>query len=114
PIAVSPAPLDQTAPGLVSDGGTGAIVVWEDRRNGAFDQIFAQHILPDGSVAPGWPATGLAVCGHPTATGMPSDFVIPGPLSSIEVDGAGGAYIAWTDYRDSTGTGDGDIYAQHV
>jgi len=111
---VSPAPLDQIAPGLVSDAGTGAIVVWEDHRNGIFDQVFAQRILSDGSVAPGWPATGLAVCVYPTAPGMPSDFIFPGPLSSIEPDGTGGAYVAWADYRDSTGTGDGDIFAQHV
>ena len=57
--AVSPALLDQTAVGLVSDGGTGAIVTWEDHRNGVFDQVFAQRILSDGAIAPGWPATGL-------------------------------------------------------
>jgi hypothetical protein len=112
--AVSPALLDQTAVGLVSDGGTGAIVTWEDHRNGVFDQVFAQRILSDGAIAPGWPATGLVVCAYPTSPGMPSDFIFPGPLSSICPDGTGGAYVAWTDYRDSTGTGEGDIYAQHV
>ena len=112
PVPVSAAALAETAPGLVGDGGTGAIAVWEDHRNGSFDQVFAQHILADGSVAPGWPADGLAVCAFPTAPGFLSDFVFPGPLSSVTSDGAGGVYVAWSDYRD--GTGLGDIYAQHV
>jgi len=109
--AVSPAPLDQTALGLVSDGGIGAIVVWEDHRNGAFDQLFAQRILADGSTSPGWPADGLRVCAYPTAPGSPSYFVWPGPLSSVVPDGAGGAFVAWTDYR---GGAESDIYAQHI
>ena len=108
--ALSSTGLGQTAPGLVSDGGTGAIVVWEDHRNGAFDQVYAQRILSDGAVAPGWPVDGLNICAFPTEPGRPSDFVFPGPISSVVSDGAGGAYVSWTDYR----SGDGDIYALHV
>ena len=111
---VSTAPQAQFALGLVSDGGTGAIVVWEDHRNGVFDQVFVQHMQSDGSVAPGWPASGLAVCSRPTSPGRPSDFIFPGSLSSITEDGSGGAYIAWTDLRDSAATGGADIYAQHI
>lgn len=112
--------FDQLAPGIVSDGATGAIIVWEDRRNGLFSQIFAKHVLIDGSTAPGWPADGLAIASTPTAAGMPSDFDVPirtptdWPLTSIVSDGEGGAFLTWTDYRDSTGSGEGDIYAQHV
>ena len=29
-------------------------------------------------------------------------------------DGEGGVVVAWTDYRDSSGTGPGDIYAQRI
>src|SRR5262249_8308564 len=49
--AVSSTPLDQTAPGLVNDGDRGAIALWEDHRNGVFDQLYAQRMLSDGSIA---------------------------------------------------------------
>ena len=83
---------------MVADGFGGAILAWQDRRSG-YDDLYSQRITGSGSVAPGWPVDGLAVC---TA---PGDQIYPAVLA----DGEGGAIIAWQDGRSSY-----DIYAQHV
>jgi hypothetical protein len=57
-IAVAPAAGPQGGAQVtrLSDGST--LVVWMDGRNGGVD-TYAQRLLRDGSVAPGWPAAGL-------------------------------------------------------
>ena len=87
----------QKAPKLASDGANGAIVVWEDYRDGAAD-IYAQRITADGNAA--WTAGGVALV---TAVG---DQLAP----QIVVDGSGGAIVVWEDHRG----GNGDIYAQRI
>jgi hypothetical protein len=59
-IAVAPAAGPQGGAQIMrlSDGST--LLVWMDGRNAGAD-TYAQHLLPDGSVAPGWPASGLAL-----------------------------------------------------
>jgi hypothetical protein len=89
----------QLYPQLDSDGAGGAIVVWQDKRNGDYD-IYAQHELASGAVDPQWPMNGLAVS---TAVGDQDD-------PSLVSDGAGGAIVIW--YDDSTGNW--LLYAQHV
>lgn len=84
----------------VSDGAGGTIVTWQDQRAGAND-IYAQHVLASGSVDPAWPVNGRAVCAAANAQ--------YGPV--IVSDGAGGALVAWYDYRNA---GSADVYAQHV
>jgi hypothetical protein len=89
---------------IVSDGAGGAIVVWQDGRAsgvGGFD-IYAQHVLSNGTVDPLWPRQGRALC---TAA---LDQINPVALA----DGKGGAIVGWQDQRSVT-TAD-DIYAQHV
>ena len=81
---------DQLADVVAPDGAGGAFVVWQDRRSG--NDIYLQHFLGDGSLMPGWSATGLPVC---TA---PGDQQAPAMLA----DGAGGVFIAWVDHRDGT------------
>jgi hypothetical protein len=49
----------QTSPQLAKDASGGAVVIWQDHRNGNAD-LYAQRLLP-GGVAAGWPAAGLAV-----------------------------------------------------
>lgn len=75
----------------VPDGSGGAIVVWRDGRNplsgGA--STFAQRLTPGGLVAPGWPAAGLRVSTSDSAQFYPR----------IARDGAGGAFVAWSDER---------------
>ncbi len=99
-------------PGIASDGSGGALVFWHDTRT---NQIYGQHYLSNDSTAAGWPADGLLVCSHPSAPGGTLNYYgTPVGITSVATDGAGGAFVAWVDYRDSTGTGTGDIYAQHV
>jgi len=82
----------------VSDGAGGAIFAWEDERNGADTDIYAQRLDRDG--AAWWGYGGTAVSVEP--------FNVDGLV--ICSDGAGGAIIAWVDDRSDLG----DIYAQRV
>ncbi len=91
---------DQAAPAVVADGSGGAIVVWHDYRSGTTD-VYAQHVVASGAVHPDWPADGLALCTAQLSQGS----------STIITDGAGGALVAWSDYRDGSM---GDLYAQRV
>jgi hypothetical protein len=59
--AVCTASGAQGLPQVVSDGGGGAIVVWEDARNGGDADIYAARLADDGrlwpnntSARPGW------------------------------------------------------------
>jgi hypothetical protein len=88
---------DQHTPTAISDGTGGAIVVWEDRRDGAGD-IYVQRLAANGT--PLWSENGVALC---TASG---EQITP----SIVADGAGGAIVAWEDLR---GSGS-DVYAQRI
>lgn len=112
-IQLAPATGWKNAPGIVSDGAGGAIFVWQDRRNGQYEQVYAQHLTAGDAVAPGWPDSGLAVCTFPTEAGLMrySPGGRPPQRYSIAIgDGAGGALIAWRDMRADSG----DVYVQHV
>ena len=98
--AVCTATATQARAQIISDGAGGAIVTWEDIRNVSDYDIYAQHVLATGAVDPAWPANGRLICGAPSHQ----------QLAAIVSDGAGGAIVAWDDYRTDTG----DIYAQHV
>ena len=94
------APGAQLNPTIVSDGQGGAIVTWEDPRDGT-SHIFAQRVLGTGAIDPGWPVDGRAVC---TA---PIDQVNP----LITSDGASGAIVTWRDARNGANH---NPFAQHV
>lgn|SRR5262245_13448790 len=90
---VSAAPRAQEIGGLVSDGAGGVFVVWQDHRNGdtTASDIYAQRVLSDGTISPGWMANGMPVSRTP---GYQSNPI-------IEPDGSGGCYVAfddWTQY----------------
>jgi hypothetical protein len=85
---------------IVSDGAGGAIVTWADLRSTADYDIYAQRV--NGAGAAYWPANGVALC---TAL---NHQVAP----AIASDGAGGAIVAWYDYRSSYANA--DIYARRV
>lgn len=89
----------QAGPAIVSDGAGGAIVAWADGRNVDAD-IYAQRVLPSGTVDPVWPANGR----------MLSAATDHQAISTICTDGTGGAIVAWRDLRN----GNFDVYAQHV
>lgn len=88
----------QTLPVLVPDGASGAIVAWAEQRGADFD-VFAQRLGADGIMK--WPANGVTVTAAANTQFIPS--MIP--------DGAGGAIVAWNDYRKGS---EYDIYAQRV
>ena len=95
---------------IVPDGAGGALIAWTDLAGidvgavlggldyGAID-IFAQHVMADGSTGEGWPTDGLSVCG------APGDQVFLAMVS----DNVGGFYVAWQDTRDLGYA----VYAQH-
>jgi predicted lipoprotein with Yx(FWY)xxD motif len=99
-VALCTATGDQRLPAIVSDGVNGAIVAWEDYRNGNNSDIYAQRISADGT--PLWAANSVALC---TATGGQYD-------PAIASDDAGGAVVTWPDAR--SGMSNGDIYVQRI
>jgi hypothetical protein len=90
----------QYEPELASDGAGGVLVVWSDARSGTED-VYAHHVLADGTLDPAWPASGRQVT---LASNLQS---YPRPLA----DGAGGVLVVWRDYRSGSHW---DLYAHHV
>ena len=97
-IIVCNANGDQFGPQLVSDGAGGAIIIWQDCRDGL--DIYAQRVNFTGDVQ--WTANGTVICNASSQQ-----------YFQLVSDGAGGAIIAWQDNRD-VGTTGTDIYTQRV
>jgi hypothetical protein len=92
--------FNQGSPTIVSDGAGGAIVAWEDARNGSANvDIYAQRVNAAGT--PQWTANGVALSTAANNQRPPA----------IASDGAGGAIVTWYDTRTSPSP---DIYAQRV
>ena len=70
---------------MVPDGSGGAILVWRDDRTGP-STAYAQRLVSDGEIAPGWPIDGLPLGpeGHSYVTNVSSD-------------GQGGVVVVWSD-----------------
>jgi FlgD Ig-like domain len=96
---ISTATNSQEAPVLCGDGANGAIIAWQDFRNGASYDIYAQHVNSAGSAL--WGSNGIPICAAASSQTSPS----------IDTDGMGGAIIGWQDFR---GGATYDIYAQRV
>jgi hypothetical protein len=81
---------NQIVYGLVPDGAGGALVVWQDSRNGGVESLdaYAQHVLGNGTLDPAWPAGGLDV----------SPITDPQQVPQAVTDGAGGVFVTWDDY----------------
>jgi len=77
---------------MTHDGNGGILIAWEDERNASTNQldIYAQRVLPQGEIAPGWIPDGVPVC-------LNVDYQY---YPEICTDGAGGAFVAWRDFRD--------------
>jgi len=82
---------------MVSDGSDGAIVTWEDRRGGAWYDVYVQRVNFLGAVQ--WAANGVAVATGATEQDNPV----------LVSDGTGGAIIAF-----EVGAGSTNIAAQHI
>ena len=90
----------------VSDGNQGALVAWLDDRASGYTfngrpHLYAQHVAANGTIAPGWPIYGRAVCTDPSYR---SYF-------SAASDDSGGIYIAWDDDRSASVDGFNDVFA---
>jgi len=82
---------------IAQDGAGGGVIVWTDYRD-PDSKIYAQRFGADGLML--WQQDGVAVC---PANGVQERPVLAG-------DGAGGAFIAWADWRD--GGPDRQLYIQ--
>ena len=97
-VAICAAAGHQYYPRIVQDGSGGAIIAWEDWRNGIDSDIYAQRVDPDGNVL--WTLNGIPVC---TATDHQFE-------QGIVPDDDGGAIVAWEAYNG----GEDDIYVQRL
>lgn len=95
-LAVATGSGAHTAPMLAVGSGGDVFVAWQDRRSGSNDDVYAQRVLANGTIASGWTANGTLVCGAAGDQSSPA----------ISADGSGGVYIAWSDRR----SGGADLY----
>ena len=72
---------------LATDGGDGAIMAWQDRRDGLNDKIYVQKLSSSG--VPLWAQGGVQLA----ATGGFQYY------PQLVADGQGGAFIVWQDNR---------------
>jgi len=86
------------SPRMVADGANGVIIAWIDSVGYDSMNIYAQRLNPAGNKM--WSSAGI-----PVSTAW-------GPKESLEMlfDGASGAILVWTDYRNDIA----DIYAQRI
>jgi type IX secretion system substrate protein len=84
---------------LAPDGHSGAILVWQDRRDGTADKLFAQRVGSSGNAM--WDAAGIRIANTPGLQYYPE----------IISDQSGGAFITWQDNRYGV---DYDIFAQRI
>ena len=97
-VPVVTAANDQILPSLISDGNSGAIVAWQDLRNGLDFDIYAQDIQSSGT--PAWTANGVPVA---VAANHQRNPVLTS-------DGSNGAFICWEDYRNDIP----NVYIQRI
>ena len=83
-------------PRIAPDGAGGVLVCWNDDPD-----LRIQRVRADGTLSPGWPATGALI------TNVSGNYGIP----YVVGDGSGGAIVVWTD---SSGSGGGDVRAQRI
>ena len=84
---------------ICTDGAGGVFVTWYERRPANFD-IFIQRIDASGNEV--FAPCGVALCTMGETQRDPA----------ITADGAGGAIVAWEDFR--AGSSNSDLYAQRV
>jgi len=99
--SICSAPQSQFMVQVTSDGNHGAYIAWRDERNFDWD-LFVQHVLPIGAIAPGWPVDGIPLCTKPGEQW----------LEALVPDRLGGVVASWEDSRSSGGPR--GIYASRV
>jgi len=99
-------------PQLDTDGSDGYLLAWFDfRASGGSRGIYGIRIDAETAVRPGWNASGTPICTTSTPQGGPLNDLV-----RICPDGAGGAFVAWTDSRNTPPMSVlvYDIFAQHI
>lgn len=99
-IAVITADNDQTEPKAISDGAGGALLAWNDLRQGG-SAIYAQRL--DGSGHALWAAQGISV-----TTGAADHL-----MSQLLTDGSGGAFVIWEE-NTAQDRFDTNLFAQRI
>ncbi|MBN1162970.1 MAG: T9SS type A sorting domain-containing protein [Candidatus Krumholzibacteriota bacterium] len=99
-VPICTSPYQQSSTRIISDGSSGAIIVWLDDRNtaNASHDIYAQRIDPGGNVL--WAADGVPVTTSPD--NQTELRIVPGY--------AGEVIVTWHDDR----SGNWDVYAQKL
>lgn len=100
---VSNASDGQSQTALLDDGSGGVFIVWTSFVGG-FDKVYAQRLDASGTRL--WDAGGGNFNGIALATSASGQNV-----PRIVEDGAGGAIVAWQDYRSDNY---GDVYGQRI
>ncbi len=95
---------------VVTDTAGGAIVVWEDERDGDSD-IYAQRVDVNGIVL--WQTDGVPVCTAPGDQHLYNSSTSTTGFTPVLADGVGGAFIVWHDARNYS-LRLNDIYCQRV
>jgi hypothetical protein len=100
---ITNATKDQVEQVMTTDAADGTIVAWRDGRSLTVGpDIYAVRLTSAGNVAAGWTGDGKSICSAALSQYAPV----------IERDDAGGAWIAWTDDRDTLSGP--DVYFTHV
>ncbi|MBI5215027.1 MAG: T9SS type A sorting domain-containing protein [Ignavibacteriae bacterium] len=89
----------QWNPRIASDGKSGAVVVWQDRRTGIVDKVFVQRINNLGNAM--WQDGGIPLS-------LSSAYQV---FPQISGDGTGGSFVTWMENRNAV---DYDIFVQRV
>jgi Secretion system C-terminal sorting domain len=93
----------QSLPTIASDGNGGAVLAWQRVSSKGIMDVCAQRINASGAIQ--WQKNGIVV---DTGLGNLSERPI------IINDGAQGAIVAWTRYRETDSPASIRIYAQHI
>jgi len=110
-LVVSDPTHTSEAPGLVADGHGGCFVAWQQGDATGAEHPALQHLLANGSLAPGWGPYGRSLAVLPSEAGAFRIYnSVSFAYSSVIADGAGGAIVAWSAIEN----GIGRAYVQRV
>ena len=98
---VCTAPGNQADQELAFDNAYGCVITWDDGRNGADTDIYAQRVYFAPTAL--WTTDGVVVNATPVYNDQWPVVVSDGTV--------GGAIVTWADYRNGT---DWDLFSQHV